>query len=138
MDEFYNKFCIDILFKNISEIKALQEPLKSRLQYIIINELGAHIYYEDILCPFFLSLLEDETKDSKKIIEKIVLLIEELVKHDDFEVRCVAYVSFIEPLLDKIQPTQSIEKYLLPKSLEKARHIAKDQFGMNPKTWKKE
>lgn len=136
----YSEYCLKQLFQNIPEIPNLEGELKEELKYILDGGLGAHTVYEDVFCYFVLDLInkQNPNQKEKEIIRRSFELIEELANHEDFDVRCVADVSFIEPLLDKIEPTKKIEEYLHPKSLEMAREIARSQFGLNPYTWEKE
>jgi hypothetical protein len=134
----FNKYCMDLLFKYVPEINQMDEPLKSEFEWYAKDlPLRSHSIYESILCPYFLMLIEHTDKKNKDVVSRIINLIEELACNEDFEVRCVASVSFCEPLLAQLKVTKDIEKYLLPKSLQLAREIGKQVFGFDSKTWKK-
>lgn len=134
----WNKYCMDALFRKIPEINNLEEPLKSEFDWYKKDDpLLTHCIYESVLCPYFLLLIKRDDEQSKDTVKRIVELIEELANHKDFEVRCVAQVSFCEPLLYKLKPPKDIEKYLLPKSLELAKQTGWDIFGLDHRIgWK--
>ena len=94
--------------------------------------------YEDVLCPYFLSLIHKTNKKSQDIAKRIINLIEDLAGHKNIEVRDFIRVGFCEPLIPKLNPCSDIEKYLLPKSLELAKDIAWNRFGLDHRMgWKK-
>ena len=133
----FNNYCLKMLFTNIPELHSLEGLLKEELDWH--NSIGpmAHLIYDDVFTPFTLERLNkaNPTEADNDLITRVFNLIEELLHHEDFEVRCVAEVSFLEPLLDKIKPMGRLEQYLLPKSLEAARCIAERWYGRNPYTW---
>ncbi|MBW8309449.1 MAG: hypothetical protein K0M45_07440 [Candidatus Paracaedibacteraceae bacterium] len=133
----FSKYCNEKLFATFPELlqdKRYQETISSGLQ----REYGAHGIYEDVFFDYVISLISDDSGKNKAEIKKAFELIEELANHEDFETRCVAEVSFIEPLLDKLESTKDIEKYVGPRSLQMAREIGSFRFGFNPITWEKE
>lgn len=143
----FSEFCNQKLFKTFPELldhPHYQAIIQNALEYgnlpgaLDCGDTSAHGIYEDAFCYYVLELIKSNDKESKKKVKKAFALIEELTHEEDFEVRCVAKVSFIEPFLSKIEPMKEVEKYLGPKSLEMAREIASFRFGMNPRTWKKE
>jgi hypothetical protein len=137
----FNKYCLDKLFSSIPEIKSIKGELQEELQRALHKGYGAHIIYEDIFSYFisdFINKKSDLTEEEKQIVERSFKLIEELAHHEDFEVRCVVEVSFIEPLLDKIKPMKKIEEYILPKSLEMAREVVRERYELDPITWEKD
>lgn len=133
----YNQYCIEMLFECVPEIKNIDDPeLREDFEwYAKGSPLLSHCVYQDVLCKYFLMLIKKKDKKSKEIVNHIVNLIEKLASHGDFQVRCVADVSFCEPLLDQLKPKKDIEKYLLPKSLELARDVGKRMFDLDPLTW---
>ena len=136
----FSTYCKDRLFKEIPEINSLDSPLREALEDALKNNFGAHIIYDDVFCPYVLSLIDGKSnlKSNRQILDRSFNLVEELANNEDFEVRCVAKVSFVEPFTSKIKPMKDVEKYLKPTSLQMAREIAKEQFGRNPETWEEE
>lgn len=134
----YSNFCNEKLFSLIPELidsVEYKDIIKDALED---QRLSAHGIYEDALCPFVLDLIQKNDRESKKKIEKIFHLIEEIARNENFYISNVAYVSFIEPFIAKVKPMKDATKYLEPKSLEMAREIAEDRYGCNARTWEKE
>lgn len=149
MSEFaFSKYCNKKLFETFPELRNLdvKPPMKfspRTYQEIIEDALkdpkyGAHGIYEDAFCPYVLDLIKKNDKESRKKVKKAFELIEELVQHENYDVRCLAEVGFIEGFICKLQPTKDVERYLLPKSLEAAREIANEYLIFNPQTWEEE
>ena len=134
------EYCLKKLFDKVPEIKSIKGKLKEELEYDLERGFGAHVIYEDIFSYYVFDLMNkhNRTKQEDDTLKRSFELIEELAHDEDIEVRNVAKVSFIEPILGKLQPTKDIEKYLLPKSLQLAMDIGQFRFGFNPKTWEKE
>lgn len=133
----FSKYCNDKLFSAFPELlqdERYQKTISRELQ----TEYGAHGIYEDVFFDYVFSLIFENPLKNKAEIKKAFELIEELANHEDIETRCVAKVSFIEPLLDKLKPTKDIEKYVGPQSLQMAKDIGSFRFGFNPITWEKE
>ena len=127
----YEKFiaCFPELLNNVEYSEMIEEAI----------EIGAHILYEDVFCAYVLKLIDKKgSEETEKKIEAAFNLIEELVNHENFDVRNVAEVSFIERFVAELEPMKDVEKYLGPTSLRKARIIAHKWFGYNPFTWEKE
>ena len=143
MEEFnYSKYCIEQLLKRVPEIHNLNEPFKSYLQddmeSIKDNPHIAHSTYESVLCGYYVQLIKNPTEENKKIIEKIMYLVEDLAGHKNYYVRNVIEVSFCEPLIPELNPYSDVEKYLLPKALALAKSIAMLRFGIDANQgWKK-
>ena len=135
----FNKYCLDRLFTEIPEIHSIGGELKQILDEYLAEGPRAHLVYEDILSYFILNLLNKDylIPQEKELIKKLFKLIEELATHEDHEVRCVAEVSLIEPLLDKMNPIEKLINHLLPKSLELAKEVGKFRFGFNTDNWGK-
>ena len=138
----YSKYCIEQLFHRVPEIRNLEEPLKSYLQNdmndIIDDPDIAHSTYESVLCEYYIQLRKIPTEENKKIMDKIMYLVEDLAGHENYYVRNVIAVSFCEPLIPKLSPYSDVEKHLLPKSLELAKRIAWNRYGLDHRIgWKK-
>lgn len=111
MNKFnYDKYCIKLLLNNISEIKNLDEPLKSTFEWYAKDNKTflAYSLYEDILCPYFIMLTTKKDDNSKQIIIRIAILIESLITHKNFQVRCVAEVGFLEKLVYDMNPRKDL------------------------------
>jgi hypothetical protein len=121
----------------VPEIYNLEEPLQADFEWYSKDKstFTAYNLYEDILCPYCISLIKKEDNHSLEIVKRIMILIESLIKHQDFQVQCLAKVGFLEKLVHDLSPRKDLEKYLLHKSLEAARIIAKKMYGLNPYTW---
>jgi hypothetical protein len=130
----YSEYCIERFLQTFSNLKD-NPQYKEDVEEALAHEKGAHDLYERVLCAYVLNMIKQKKLEDSQKIKEVFQFIEELMQHEDFEVRCVAKVSFIEPLLDKIEPTKEIEKYLGPFSLEAARNIGSFRFGLNPITW---
>ena len=143
MEEFnYSKYCIEQLLQRVPDIHNLDEPIKSYLEeYIGSIEDDTHVahgIYEDVVCGYYVQLIKNPTKENKKIIEKIMHLVEDLAGHKNYYVRNVIEVSFCEPLIPELNPYSDVEKYLLPKALALAKSIAMLRFGIDANQgWKK-
>jgi hypothetical protein len=137
MSDFNYNDCLKILFQRIPEIKNLKEPLKSKLADHLKDNLTTCIF-EDVVCYYFLDLMKDNSRSSEEIMKRISQLIEDFVTHSENTVRGLGEVGFIEALLAKLEPPSDIEKYLLPHSLEAAKRIGWDIFGLDYRIgWKK-
>jgi hypothetical protein len=134
-----NTYAFKKLLQHVPEINNLEGDLKKTfLDHQDHESPLVTLIYEDVLCPYFLSLIKKTDKESKDITKRIINLIEELANHDDFEVRCIAQVGFLERLVHDMNPRKDLEKYLLPASLELAKEIAWDRFGLDHRIeWKK-
>lgn len=128
----YNNYCKKVLFKNFPE---LLETLSYKKAVKYGDDESAGIIYERIFVSYILQLIKDGDSKNKKKISKAFKMIENLLQHNDFNVRCVAEVEFIEPFLVKLKPTKDVEKYLMPKSLAVARELARRWFKINPNNW---
>jgi hypothetical protein len=133
----YSAYCIKRLFLDFPELK--DDPrYKEEINEANNFEKKAHDLYERVFCHYVLDLIQQQKIDDKEKIKKAFDLIEQLAQHAEFEVRCVAEVSFIEPFTCYLEPMKDVEKYLGPKSLEMAREIAHERYGRNPNTWERE
>ena len=112
----------------------LEEPFKSDLEDY---EGLATFIFDIVVARYFIHLIKQETQEANKTVKKIARLVEDLVIHENFNVRCIAEVGFIEGLICKMEPTKDVEKYLLPESLKKAREIGHHMFGYDPVTWER-
>ena len=128
----YNSYCNQLLFEYVPELFDTQ-IYKDTVNYY--GNQSAGFLYETAFVPYVLSLIKECKKNSKEKLDKAFDLIEKIIQHDDFNVRCIAEVEFIEPFIAKIEPTKDVEKYLRPKSLETAREVARKCFTINPQTW---
>jgi hypothetical protein len=126
----HNQYCKEKLFSEFPEIIYLPS-YKKALE--LGDDESAGIIFDRIFVPYILNLINKNPKD--KNVKRAFKMIEEMLQHKNFDVMCVAKVEFIEPFLNKIQPTKDIEKYLLPKSLEAARDLARKWFKIDPNTW---
>jgi hypothetical protein len=138
----YSKYCLDQLFKRVPEINDLNEPFKSYLKDDIESSKDnphiAHSTYEGVLCGYYVQLIKNPTEDNKKIMNKIMCLVDDLAGHENYYVRNVIQVSFCEPLIPELNPYSDVEKYLLPKALDLAKEIAWSVFGLDHRIgWKK-
>ena len=138
----YSKHCIEQLFKKVPEIKNIkEEPLKSDLEWYMEDSGDpnvAHGIYESVLCGYYVQLIKNPTEENKKIMEKIMYLVEDLAGYENYHVRNVIEVSFCEPLIPELNPYSDVEKYLLPKALALAKSIAMLRFGIDAdQGWKK-
>ena len=130
--ENFNIYCNQALFENIPELFETPRYQETVRYY---GDQSAGFLYETAFVPYVLDLIKDSSFESKKKLNKAFELIEHLIQNDDFHVRCVAEVEFIEPFLAMLEPTRDVEKYLRPKSLEIAKEIARKYFKINPETW---
>lgn len=133
----YNQYCINRLLETFPELKD-NERYRGDIEDGLRFESGAHDIFERVLCSYVLDMLNHKDFKDHAKMKKAFDLIENLINHEDFEVRCVAKVSFIEPFTCYMKPMQNVENYLEPKSLEMAREIAKERYGRNPITWEEE
>ncbi len=138
----YSKYCLEQLFKRVPEIKNIkEEPLKSDLKWYMEDSSDpnvAHGIYESVLCGYYVQLIKNPTEDNKKIMNKIMCLVDDLAGHENYYVRNVIQVSFCEPLIPELSPYSDVEKYLLPKALDLAKEIAWSVFGLDHRMgWKK-
>lgn len=130
--EDYNVYCNQVLVKNFPDL--LETPLyKETVSYY--GNQSAGFLYETAFLPYVLDLIKKDNTANKKKIDKAFNLIEEMLGHENFHVRCVAEVEFIEPFVATLEPTKDVEKYLRPKSLAAARDLARKWFKINPETW---
>ncbi|WP_010304010.1 DUF7674 family protein [Candidatus Odyssella thessalonicensis] len=134
----YSTYCNEALFESFPELLDFSKYKEIIAEACEDYQYSAHSIYEQVLCDYILSILEKKDSLSRSSLKKAFELIEELVQHENFEVRCVAKVSFIEPFLDKVNPTRGVQKYLKPASLKAAQEIAAQRFGLNPITWEKD
>ena len=123
-----DQYCLDRLIKVAPEICKI-EPFKSEFEWHH-DKYGpnVHCIYEDVLRPYFLSLLDKSGFVSRKALKKIAELIDELLQHEDFDVMCIAKIGFLEGLLHDLYGQGRItliEKYLLPHSVKVAKELAK-------------
>ena len=123
-------FCHEELLKAVPEIIQTKE-YQEVVDYF--KDCSAGFIYESALLPYVIKLIQENPKDKK--LDNIFDMIERIIKHDDFDIRCVAKVEFIEPFLLEIKPTKDVEKYLRPKSLAAARELARKWFKIDPDTW---
>ena len=103
MNKFdYNKYCMEQLFHKIPEINNLKGELKKDLDWHLKDSLITCIL-EEIVCPYFITLIQENNKKNIDIINRIVNLIEEWINHDNLDIRGIAEVSFIEALVAKLK-----------------------------------
>ena len=139
MEEFdFNQYCNDAFFQYFSKLKDNSLYTLSIKEALERTETGSHGIYEDVLCPYILDIIESNDRFFQKDIDHVFNLIEELITHECFEVRCVAEVSFIERFVHDLKPRRDVEKYLKPASLQAARNVAVERYGINPYTWEVE
>ena len=132
----FKKYCLEILYEKVPEINNLEEPLKSDLEFHLEDdEPLVYCIYEDVVAIYFMQLIKKKDRKSLDIVRRIAELIEEFVEHENFDVRCLVKVGFLESLLSRIEPRKDVEKYLLPKTLEMARAVGKHMYGFDPQTW---
>ncbi len=137
MSDFnFREYCINKLLEQVPEIREIRTSYGKTLEDL---EDWVTIIYEDLLCEYVLSLIHRDNLKEKDVLKRAFDLIEELARHENFDVRCVAQVGFLEKFVANLEPTSGIEKYLKfrPHALELAREIANLCFGLDPHTWEK-
>ena len=147
----YSKHCNKKLFEKFPELLEyskygayIQEAYEIGVMLLDdeteTRDSSAHLIYEDVFCNYVLDLIKNPhaIKNTRQKLKAAFDLIEELANHEEFEVRCVAEVSFIEKFTHDLKPMKDVEKYLGPTSLKMAREIAQERYGRNPVTWEEE
>jgi len=134
-----SKYCMEQLLKKVPEITDLEGDLRQiYLDHLDYEFPLVILIYEDVLCPYFLSLINKSNKKSKDIAKRIINLIEELAEHKNIEVGNFVQVGFLERLVHDIIPRKDLEKYLSPSSLKLAKEIAWNRYGLDHRIgWKK-
>ena len=127
----FDSYCNKVLFKNFPEL--FNEP--GYEDAVMYADNMSTIIYENAFIPYILKMIKENNPDNKKKLNKAFDMIEKMLDHKNFQVHCVAKISFIEPFLVKLEPTKDIEKYLRTKSLAAARDLARKWFKINPETW---
>jgi hypothetical protein len=134
----FNEHCNKRLFEEFPELRENPKYKETIDDHLTDEETGSHGVYEDAFCYYVLDLIQkNDPKDEAKI-KHAFGFIEELIQHEDFNVRCIAKVGFIEAFICKLEPTTDIPKYLGSKSLKAAKDLCATFIKINPITWEKE
>ncbi len=138
MSDLIDQYCAEEIlthFPKLRDSHKYKECAKSYGEDVLFHNVT--ILCEEVFCDYILNLLHKNDVESQMNVKRAFLLLENLLKSNNEEIYCVAYIT-IECFLNKILPMDSLKKYLGPKSLECAEHIIKNWLNVPISTWKKQ
>lgn len=120
MNDFdFRQYCLAKLLETVPEIEQLPRFVKNKDWFYYQGIPLTHAMYEDVLRYYFLELIDKKDLASRRKVKKIAKLIDDLLHHENFQVRCIAEVGFLEGLLSRLDRQKQIAalKCLLPHTL---------------------